>query len=312
VRWSTDGGGHWTAALTDSGTDQVTTRSTTVHGLVDGSPYHGTYPDYDPVLHYRLEVRAHNVAGWGPWASARLASGVLRQAPPFVPGDSTGDAAAAAMRDMLTGSSWSDGYPTPAGAGEWHEAPLDITIPASCGPTTRFACPGGVPQDPAPRLVVDLTAHVGDSARRTVSNVPGAYRYDLTYRGRVHTSEPVAVSYAGAECTVAVDSTAGSSPDLEVTLQVQFTGAGWETRASAADLSVTGLESADYVVGGDLVCTVGGALVPGSLIESQLAGAVEDFLNHEVLTRTCGAIAPYYWQPCYPILDEPLAVAASR
>ncbi len=65
--------------------------------------------------------------------------------PPFVPGNSLGDAAAVALGDRLTGSYWTDGYPTPSGAGAWHDGgQLVFPIPPSCGSNPAIACPGGV------------------------------------------------------------------------------------------------------------------------------------------------------------------------
>lgn len=301
VRQSTDGGQHWASAVTDSGSDQVTTRSTTVHDLHDGTPYAEISP-YD-VRQYRLEVRAHNGAGWGPWTVARLAPTALVQMPPFVPSNAFGDAAAAAFRDRLTGSYWAGGYPTAAGAGDWHDGgPLVVPIPPSCGGNTTFACPGGVPQDPPPSLVLDLTPQLGDTDRRTVSNVTNGARYDVIYRARVTTSEPVAIKYAGADCTFTVDSTAGTSPDLQFAFQVNFQNFAWATTMSAAGTSVTGLENGDYAFVGGTGCQI--SPPPASVLVSQFVTIFQDFVN-QALTDTCGADEPDWWQPCYPILDNP-------
>lgn len=297
VRQSVDGGQTWTPSLTDSGTDEVTTTSTVVDGLRDGSPHDG---DVTP---YRLEVRAHNVVGWGPWTPARLAPDALEQMPPFVPGNQLGDAAAAALRDRLTGSWWTEGYPTPAGAGEWRDGgPLVFPIPPSCGSNPAVACPGGVPQDPPPSLVLDLAERVGDAPRRTVTNDAGQARYSLTYRARVGTPEPIAMIVSGNECTLTIDSTQGTSPDLRFDAQVQFSDVGWQTRAMPSSSSVSGLEGSDYSVDGSFACRV--IDVPSSVITGQLQSAFQNQLNDR-LGDTCGADVPDYWQPCFPILDNP-------
>lgn len=305
VRWSTDHGTTWVPAVTTNGTDTVSGTSATVTGLGDGSPTNDGPSDF--VYRYMFQVRAHNAAGWGPWAAAGYAPGVLEQAPPYVPGDSSGDAAAAAFRDLATGSYYSEGYPTAAGAGEWQDnGPMTFTIPPSCGSSTPIACPGGVPQDPPPTVAFDFTVHSGDQPRREVVNVTNAYRYDLTYRARVTTSAPIAITYSGVDCTFAVDSTAGLVPDLKLTTQVPWvsnpaTTGGWRT-GSPANTTITQLEGADYTLGGNALCTLGGAFIPASTLQDQLSGVVQDAL-YQALSDTCGAVSPWWWQPCYTILD---------
>ena len=304
VRWSENQGTTWVPAVTSSGTDVVTGTSTTVTGLGDGSTKDGPT---DFVFRYRFEVRAHNSSGWGPWAPTGYAAGVLQQAPPYVPANSQGDAAAAAFRDLATGSYWSEGYPTPAGAGTWQDnGPLTFTIPPSCGSTPAVACPGGVPQEPPPTISFDLVAQAGDLPRREVANVTGAHRYDLTYRARVTTSEPVSITYQGTDCTFAIDSTAGSTPDLKLTGQIGWapnpsTAGNWYT-GSLSNVALTQLEGADYVIGGATLCILSGSFIPASMLQDQIAGAAADALG-QYLGNTCGAVSPWWWQPCYTILD---------
>ena len=297
VRVSTDGGQTWTPAVTASGTDQVTTRSATVTGLTDGSPR------LAPVTPYLLHVRAHNAAGWGPWAPARLASAALEQMPPFVPSNSFGDAAAAAFGDHLTGSYWTGGYPTAAGAGDWHDGgPLVVPIPPNCT-NPYVACPGGVPQDPPPTFVLDLTPQEGDTPRRTVANITGAARYDLSYRARVSTSVPIAATVSGSECTVSVDSTPGASPDLRFDARVGFANVGWQTRPSLGVADLSGLEDDDHTWSGAFACSFS-----EQYFEEQLRDLLVDVVDgrlNELLSDMCGADDPTYWQPCHPILDNP-------
>ncbi len=94
---------------------------------------------------------------------------------------------------------------------------------------------------------MDLTQHAGDTQpRRSVTNVNGAFRYDITYRARVSTPVPVVINSSDVDCTLTVDSTHGSSPDLVFGVQVQFEGSGWQTTAHAANPTVSGLEDSDY------------------------------------------------------------------
>jgi hypothetical protein len=302
VRHSQDGGQTWSPAVTNSGTGEVTTRSTTVGQLEDGTPYDGSQLGR-VVMPYLLQVRAHNAAGWGPWERARLASAAREQMPPFVPSNLFGNAAAAAFRDYLTGSYWTDGYPTVDGAGEWHDGgPLTFPIQPNCTGNPTVACQGGQPQDPPPSLVLDFTAQSGDTPRRTVSNITGASRYDLTYRARVTTSTPIETSPFGADCTISVDSTQGTSPDLWFSAQVNFSNVGWQTRPATGSVTVQGLEDADFTMGGSFVCNSGSSYT--SLVEDVVTEAFADSL-FEQFTESCGTDEPFYWQPCYPILDNP-------
>ncbi len=51
------------------------------------------------------------------------------------------------------------------------------------------------------------------------------------------------------------------------------------------------------------MCSSMAGSVSASMIEGPFADAFQDSLN-QLLADTCGAIDPYYWQPCYPILDD--------
>lgn len=214
-----------------------------------------------------------------------------RQMPMFVPSNAFGNDAATAYADRLSGSFWLTGYPGDREPGDWWEVnPLLVPVDTA--------------QDPPPNLSADFTTEPGDLPRRAVSNIQGASRYDITYRFRLSTTEPIPMSFPlVGECEVSIDTTQGANQDLRVDFQVSFYNFGWQQASSLQNLSVTQLENADLTIGGSFGCQLGDP----SLADS-IRAAVEDALfDHftERVNATCGAVDPYWWQDCRTIVELP-------
>ena len=226
-----------------------------------------------------------------------------RQMRPFVPGNAFGNAAATAYADRLSGSFWLTGYPGDREPGDWWEVnSFLVPVQPSCG-STSFACPGGTAQNPPPNLRADFSTQPGDLPRRVVTNVQNASRFDITYRFRLATTEPIPVSISGADCQLTIDTTQGASQDLRVDFQVNFSGFGWQQTASLANLTVTQFESADWTLGGAFLCQIGASQVGGQILAG-VQDTLADYFARRV-NATCGAVDPYWWQACRTIVEQP-------
>lgn len=226
-----------------------------------------------------------------------------RQMPFFVPGNSAGDDAATAYTDRLTGSYWLTGYPGARGEDDrWSADQVAATVHPTCGGTPALACPGGQAMDPAPTLSLDFAAQTGDLPRRAVVNFHDHSRYDITYRFRLSTPEPIPISFNGAECLLNVDTTQGAVPDLRLIFSVYFIDFGWEGSGRLANLSIDQFATADWTIGGPGFCSF--LSWDTSMIRDALAGVLSDHFAERVIS-TCGAVEPYWWQACRPITDGP-------
>jgi hypothetical protein len=165
---------------------------------------------------------------------------------------------------------------------------LDLDVPVSC-PTVE--CPGGVPAAAGNQL------HVESSRSGELINVCcGLHRYDLTVTATVTTLNAFLLTYAGANCTVTLNSANGSSPTWTFTTQLDYVfdaSVFGERRISPGNQQVTGIESADYSLSGDLICYIAGALIPASVIQDNIE---QWFANVSV----CTAKGPDYYGPCTP------------
>lgn len=62
---------------------------------------------------------------------------------------------------------------------------------------------------------------------------------------------------------------------------------------AVGNTSVTGLASTDYALSGDLACYIAGALIPASVIENQLASAIQDVLYDVEQPAIGETLCPY-------------------
>jgi hypothetical protein len=174
------------------------------------------------------------------------------------------------------------------------------TVPfqAGCGGELNAACPGGVPSSPLPTMTVDGNRRAGDLETTVVIPDSADSRYAVTARFRLKTDTAIPFTVAtgnpqAAQCGLNIDTTKGSNPEITVTFQDHVVGADGPTVVS--DLALSGLESGDYSVTGDLLCSLA-----ATVTAEDIAAALQDGITQWIETRgaICGAVDPYYFQQC--------------
>jgi hypothetical protein len=169
---------------------------------------------------------------------------------------------------------------------------------ADCGGALNAACPGGVPSNPLPTVTVDGNQRSGDPDGVVVVPDSANSRYTITARFRLKTDTAVPITVANGsalagQCGLNIDTTKGSDPQITVTFHDDVVNADGPTAVS--DVALSGLESADYSLTGDFVCT-GTATVT----VADIASSLQDGITQWIDTRgaICGAVEPYYFQRC--------------
>ncbi len=125
-------------------------------------------------------------------------------------------------------------------------------VPALCGEDAAIDCPGGSPAPP------DDDQLSTSSTRSVVSAGPNTDSYNVTVTHGAQTLSPAVISRSGTDCNLGLNSTSGTSPHWTIFLQLsfgsepQFVPGG--TYISSLPLSVTGIERADWVIGGSFIC----------------------------------------------------------
>jgi hypothetical protein len=168
-------------------------------------------------------------------------------------------------------------------------APLELTgrslaylaasLPGAAPPAV-FVPSSATPQ---PSLDVDSAMRPGDQS--WTIGLTG----DVTAHVRL-TSDPIPVALSGASCTVTIDSTHGSVPTVAVGFNVSVDAAAPNGPLTAGPVTVSGLESADYSVGGDLLCQAASSLTPSALLQI-LTPALSTWAT-ETAAQVCGASDP--------------------
>lgn len=163
---------------------------------------------------------------------------------------------------------------------------VTFPIPASCS-GTAICCPNGQVSNNCGPIEIDLNEQSGDAARLALTPATVAApngRLDITFRARVKTVMDLIVTVSGQDCKIKLDTTAGATEDLVLSMQIpmtQDTALTGTTRITASGTTVT-LEDEDYSIsgltGGDFLCGLG-SIIPRSLIEDQIEGMIEDQIN---------------------------------
>ncbi|NVB78476.1 MAG: hypothetical protein HOV81_08800 [Kofleriaceae bacterium] len=118
-------------------------------------------------------------------------------------------------------------------------------------------------------------------------------RLDVTVRARIKTVNDLQVTFQGQHCTIDLDTTRDNTPpDLLITTQIllQQDATTGTTKITASNTQVSQLDSGDYSLGGDILCTLGGVLIPASFIQDQLEGPIEDAINGATC-KSCDSVA---------------------
>jgi hypothetical protein len=157
-------------------------------------------------------------------------------------------------------------------------APSSVDVPTDCAGSPPVGCSGGVPASTRPSLSVDATRFPGDPSWGIALNG------DVTARVRL-ASEPIAVALPGASCTVTVHSANGSVPTATVAFNLAVGSP--DGPLTAGPVTVSGLESADYTIGGDFLCQTSNALST-SLLAQILTPALSGWAA-VAASQVCGA-----------------------
>ena len=167
---------------------------------------------------------------------------------------------------------------------------ISFNVPSSCGGSTPICCPGGTAQDPCGPIDIDLTLHPGDDARLVLAPQQGASTLDVTVRARVQTGSdiPVTVPVIG-DCGLHVDTTQGSTPDLEIDMPIQFVqdATVGTTRIQVGTVAIQRLESSDVALTGSLGCEFASFGI--SFFISTIESALTSQIASTVQQQTCKA-----------------------
>jgi hypothetical protein len=169
-----------------------------------------------------------------------------------------------------------------------------VQVQPDCGSALAAACTGGTPSSPLPTMTADLNRRAGDPPR--VEAVPDAAdsRYDVTVRVRLRTDATIPITVPlGATCGLNVDTTAGVVPDVSLSFHDNVVAPDGPTVVS--DVTVSGLESADYSITGGIACQVAGGVPLTSLVDVLVHTLTPWAARRGVF---CGAPEPAYFQTC--------------
>jgi hypothetical protein len=164
----------------------------------------------------------------------------------------------------------------------------DITIPPVCSGDITIACPGGTPADPPP--VVHVTG--SNLGIQDLGNDTFAISLDVT----LQTSD-IAISGSGINCSLAVDTSAGTYPNATLSGDVAFLAnatTGVTDRIQTTNATLLQFEAADVTISGSHLCEAANALksVGLSFVKAQL----ESYLDKTI----CRAPDPAIFEVCPP------------
>ena len=164
---------------------------------------------------------------------------------------------------------------------------VQFPVPASCGGSTPICCPGGAAQPNCGPIDIDLTLHPGDSPRLVLAPQQGASTLNVTARMRIKTEMDIPVSIFGDDCGLHVDTTQGSTPDVQVDLPISFQqdAMAGTTNVVVGTVSLTNLESSDVSLNGDFGCQAAGFGL--SFFIGTLTSAISSQVQSAIQSQTC-------------------------
>ena len=160
--------------------------------------------------------------------------------------------------------------------------------PASC---PDWECPDGNPLPPVDQLSFDLRS-------RSVTEVVGTGRYDVTTTFGMTTLQPIKWTTSGVTCDVTLTPSAGTQPTWRFDMSLQFTSpqGSEELRIGAQNPTLTGVQSDDVEFSGPILCTLADAFIAAFI------GSFEDSFGASLIDRVggqlCAAPGPDYLGPC--------------
>ncbi len=165
---------------------------------------------------------------------------------------------------------------------------LDMDAPASCGTDPAIDCPDGNPLPPADQVRIESI--------RSVVEVPGQNRYDVSATLDVTTLQAIKVSAFGLDCDLTMNSANGADPDWDARVSLNFyvEPSSGDYYIYLGNMLINGVEVADYAFSGDFGCTLvdwGSAYAQDSIVNT-----LEDQFGSG--SSLCAAPGPAYLGPC--------------
>ena len=166
-----------------------------------------------------------------------------------------------------------------------------LDIAPSCGGNPAIECPNGVPVPPADQIAVSST--------RTVTEVVGANRYDVTALSDVTTvqGKEVRITVLGTNCDASFTSAPGSFSTWKTDVPLNFvtdvdTG---DLRIETGSVSLTQVEDDDILIAGNaIICSLANLSV-GFFVDT-----IADTIAGSIGGALCAAPGPEYIGPCPP------------
>jgi hypothetical protein len=164
----------------------------------------------------------------------------------------------------------------------------DVSVVPVCTGDITIACPGGTPSDPAP------VVHITGSNLVIQDGLAGQFTISL------HVSiqaSGIPISGSGIDCSLAIDTAAGTYPNTTVTGVVSFESS---VAGGVTDVIVTSngavnqLENEDVSISGGILCAAADALKAFAL--STIEATFEGYLDQSI----CRAPDPAIFEICPP------------
>ena len=164
-------------------------------------------------------------------------------------------------------------------------APESTNVAATCSANPAFCCPGGTAQNPCGPLLFDYALMAGDDPRLVTSMSVGTNTLNATLRARVHSMTDIPFTALGLDCTLAIDSTAGSQTSFQFDIPIaDQVDSGGQHVLVFGNLNTSRFENTDFTVGGSLVCS--GTNFGSATYLNMLATTYLDGL-HTAICGTC-------------------------
>ena len=175
---------------------------------------------------------------------------------------------------------------------------VNMDVPASCGGNPETDCRGGTAEPPADQLQLTSTA------ARSVVEIVGARRWDVTATLSAVTLQPIHVKISGIDCDVTVNSGPGSYSDWQFSVPLNFVteSASGRKRIVTGDITLNRFEDSDFTIsqppGGSFGCSFvnwGSAYFIDTFKQT-----IADWMRDNAGNPLCAGWGPPYLGQCPP------------
>lgn len=177
-----------------------------------------------------------------------------------------------------------------AAASTYFPDSIDFDVPASCGGSPAADCVNGQPLPPADQLRMSST--------RSLTEVVGASRFDLSVTSTVETLVPIKLDLpVVGQCDLTMTSANGATPTwrFDVPLNFVVDPVDGDYRIVPGDPAISQFENQDYLLGGSFGCTF------ANLGSGFFSGLMQDWLASVLIGGSlCAAPGPEYLRRCPP------------